>query len=410
MVEVATEPPPPPPAVPLPPASASLAFSLRLSRVVFFIGCATPVVLALVTAPTLPPPVAKEEEARPKRGPLGASRLTPPQPSQFCRISAPPELNLHYSCQRAAPECWSTYWWGLTLPLELPSSDPPVPPLSVTVRAGAGSWAEARELEGRLAAERRLPCSVDASGAVRVLESGGPLANATALHLAGGERAGNEAMPLPLGVLLATAAWNALLEGLGATPRAPPPWFIQGVWLRLCSPGVPLVTLSSFTHLVHRRGGPPRVSSAHAALLTPAMLAATAEAASLLLGECRRSLAVRRLAQLTPAPVFLGLALLAAAGAAVGRVMLEPAMAEVARCGEAMSVLRMESAAAEPWHPLGPLRSRSLSKENLRAMVERTWGESNSAVREAGEVGPAACTRSQARQQASRRVELDMDS
>lgn len=94
MVELVLEADPAAPSPPLSPPSASLAFSLRLSRVVFLIGIATPVVLALVTAPavTTPPLPPSEEKARPKRRPSevrhsdAESLRRPPNTARFSRL------------------------------------------------------------------------------------------------------------------------------------------------------------------------------------------------------------------------------------------------------------------------------------------------------------------------------------
>ena len=210
--------------------------------------------------------------------------------------------------------------------------------LAVTLRAGEGTWVEARALEARVLAERRVPCRVDVlTGAVHVNAE----LNATTLHVPGSEQ---ELSPGPIGVLLATAVWQAALEATGGVPRPPPSWLLRFGCLRLAHPGAPLVTLASTTLLLARLE--PRRGSL-SPLLLPALLAACFESATELLLAARRAASARQRSGDTLVPAALTLLFVAA-----GAVFLEPVLLEMRRCGAALAELRTSP---DDTHPLGPM-------------------------------------------------------
>jgi len=309
------------------------------------LGFATPVVLALVATT----PSAPAEEAE------GA----------LCRLASPPSLDLYHSCASGVSnDCWSTYWWGVTvdlLPSEARSRRDAAEPSTVTLRAGSGSWAEARALEASFL-EGLVPCSFDsATGEVQVREGN----NATVFEH-GPQPPGRreERPPRPLGVLLAAAVWESALEAVGAAPRPPPDWLLRFGLLRL---EAPLITLSVATLLVARLES----RRSHSALLVPAMLAAYSESATELVLAAYAAAAERRRAGDSLAPVALALVFVALGGGAVCAVLLEPLLKEVRRCGAALEELRQLDCDA---HPLGPLLSaerrpvtRSLSRLHAEA-------------------------------------------
>ncbi len=105
-----------------------------------------------------------------------------------------------------AQHCWSDYWWGVVLPVELHplggAEAGAASQLSITLRAAGGAFDETLLLSERFAAGLLIPCSVDpASGAVSVSE------NATAPGVVAEPQGRAEARPW--GVLFVHAVWCA---------------------------------------------------------------------------------------------------------------------------------------------------------------------------------------------------------
>ncbi len=234
-----------------------------------------------------------------------------------CRVLAPAELNLHFSCRRrdaparqgaarlVSEPCDSDYSWHVTLPLTVTRGDgggnsaadaeadapqlktwavtaPELPPLTVTLLGGAFDAAAA--LRDRFPVHARVACHVDASGTVASL--GDNATAALALHAAQtAPDADVDAGPLALALLhagwcvprprerravrvqwrdapVAVCRRDATLSRVGAVPRPLPARLARLGWLpwaRCCAPGAPLLALAVLSALARAapqpRGG-----------------------------------------------------------------------------------------------------------------------------------------------------------